>query len=221
MDSIWWTPLPSHSQLDNFLYLVHIRDPLRPRVAFWCSMAICLISSPSSGKSPFNNTTKQMRLSVNIQPHQYIAALCYSIWKSSLLLQSLPPWHFTGNKKLLSWHSLFTCSALHSWIKQQEYSNSEDRLNESNKLKDCRGKQTEFSHFLFSRTETCALKEQYMLGPYRKVRNSLPSSSYRVLHLYWFRHTSIQNIRRTEGTLPPVHLKNVSLIFSDQDIFCA
>lgn len=185
-------------------------------------MEICFISSSSSGKSAFNNTMRQIRSSVNIQPHQCIAALCYSIWKSSLLLQSLPSWHFTGNKKSLSWHSLFTCSALHSWIKQQgEYSNSEDRFNESSKLEDCRGKQIEFCQSLFSRRYTCALKEQSMLDAYRKVRISLTSSSYRLLHLYWFRHSSIQNIRWTGGIPSRVYLKNVSLIFSDQDILFA
>lgn len=127
-------------------------------------MEICFISSSSSSKSAFNNTMRQMRSSVNIQPHQCIAALCYSIWKSSLLLQSLPSWHFTGNKKSLSWHSLFTCSALHSWIKQQEeYSNSEDRFNESSKLEDCRGKQIEFCQSLFKQeTYLCSEGAMYV-----------------------------------------------------------
>lgn len=94
-------------------------------------------------------------------------------------------------------------------------------FSESNELEDCRGQQTEFTLFLFSRTDTCALREQYMLGAYRKDRNSLTSSSHRLLHLYWFRHSSIYNIRWTGRTPSPVHLKKVSFISVDQDILFA
>ena len=92
---------------------------------------------------------------------------------------------------------------------------------ENNKVEDCRGKQTECSPFLFSRTDTCALKGKRMLGASRKVRNSLTSSSYRSPHPYWFKHSSIWNIRWTRGIPSPVDVKNVSFISSGPDILFA
>lgn len=165
----------------------HLMTTLEPRwTGQFSSVLQQFVSSSSSSQSSLNNSRKQMRSSVNIQPHQDTAALCYPMWKSSLLLQSLPSWHFTGNTKPPSCHSPSTRSALRLSTKLQgEYSNSEDRLNQSSELEDCRGKQNFLNFFLAG--QVLVLWRSNMC----QGRNSLNSSSYRLFHLYRFRLTSI------------------------------